>query len=74
MRSQPSHARADSQSGLVSRGTVERLRSLEGTWAFRTLEIDGQLMPVEGLAYSAAPDRRRSVPDGIARGYLRRIV
>jgi len=28
---------------------VERLRSLEGTWAFRTLEIDGQVMPVEGI-------------------------
>ena len=28
---------------------VDRLRSLEGTWAFRTLEIDGQVMPVAGL-------------------------
>ena len=27
---------------------VERLRSLEGTWAFRSLEIDGQVMPVGG--------------------------
>ena len=28
---------------------VERLRSLEGTWTFRTLEIDGQVMPVQGI-------------------------
>jgi uncharacterized protein (TIGR03067 family) len=28
---------------------VEGLRSLEGTWAFRTLQIDGQAMPVEGI-------------------------
>jgi uncharacterized protein (TIGR03067 family) len=28
---------------------VERLRSLEGTWTFRELQIDGQAMPVEGL-------------------------
>jgi uncharacterized protein (TIGR03067 family) len=28
---------------------VERLRSLEGTWAFRRLEIDGHVMPVEGI-------------------------
>ena len=28
---------------------VERLRSLEGTWAFREMEIDGQAMPLAGL-------------------------
>jgi uncharacterized protein (TIGR03067 family) len=29
---------------------VERLRSLEGTWAFKELEVDGHAMPVEGIA------------------------
>ena len=28
---------------------VERLRSLEGTWAFLTLEIDGQAMPADAV-------------------------
>jgi uncharacterized protein (TIGR03067 family) len=31
---------------------VDRLRNLEGTWAFRTLEIDGQAMPASMLASS----------------------
>ena len=31
---------------------VERLRSLEGTWAFRTLEVDGEKMPIAALGES----------------------
>lgn len=52
----------------------DRLRSLEGTWAFRSLEVDGQSMPAAMLAQSRilmSGDRfRMESPEGNYEGIL----